>query len=424
LEEVEPLRNDVEMLNKQVEQLQHSGEDEVAVREAKIQELHSQLENTSKGTATLAVEVERWKQNCAEAEQKVSSLTSEVSRLTGELAEKSQNLQEATAIAAAASAKRLELKNELDRVKAELQEQFGEAAANERAEAASLLAVAEARIKELQEHGSNTAAAAEKKVQELAKELDQTRRPTDANCQVEELSKEVEHLRAAHAEAEGLVKKLAAEADAQVGNESSVDDATTFKLRAEIVERDGMIRQMARSMEARDAASGAQATELQAQIDALMQSSRIGEEALRSNSAALQKEQQRSRQLQAELQEARASHTRAAHQAAKLHQAEIELVQLQSASSDKAEGGNRTRPSSVPEAAALAIFGDLEMGNAGSTLADLGLDGVQGLQQADRALQGFSVLLAWRSDLRLTFFGLWILCHSLYMFYLFIPRLF
>merc|ERR1719195_957025 len=140
----------------------------------------------------------------------------------------------------------------------------------------------------------------------------------DANGQVEELSKEVERLRSAHAEAQALVKKLSAEAAAQASNESSVDDATTFGLRAEIVERDGMIRQMARSMEARDAAAGAQAAELQAQIDALMQSSRLGEEALRSNSTALQKEQHRSRQLQAELQEARASHARAAHQAAKL----------------------------------------------------------------------------------------------------------
>merc|ERR1719195_283816 len=247
----------------------------------------------------------------------------------------------------------------------------------------------------------------------------------DASGQVEELSKEVEHLRSAHAEAESLVKKLSAEAGAQASNESSVDDATTFKLRAEIVERDGMIRQMARSMEARDAAAGAQAAELQAHIDALMQSSRLGEEALRSNSAALQREQHRSRQLQAELQEARASHARAAHQAAKLHQAEVELVQLQkSASGDPAEGGDRSRPSSVPEAAALAIFGDLEVGRAGSTLADIGLDGVQGLQQADRVLQGFSVLLAWRSDIRLTFFGLWILCHCLYMVHTFIARLF
>merc|ERR1711933_649152 len=186
-----------------------------------------------------------------------------------------------------------------------------------------------------------------------------------------------------------------------------------------------MIRQMARSMEARDAAAGAQAAELQAQIDAIVQSSRRGEEALRSSTAALQQEQHRSEQLQAQLQEARASHARAAQQAAKLHQAEVELVQLQtSARGDKAEGGDHTRPSSVSEAAALAIFGDLELGRAGSTLADLGLDGVRGLQQADKVLEGFSVLLAWRSDIRLTFFGIWILCHGLYMFCIFMPGLF
>lgn len=414
LEEVEPLQKDVEMLTKRVEQLQLEN-----------QELHSQLENTSKGAAALAVDVERQKQSCAEAEQKVSSLNGEVARLTSELKEKSQNLDEAMAVATAASARRLELKNELDGVKAELQEQVGEAAAHERAEATSLLAIAEARIKELQDHGSNAAAEAEKRVHELAKELEQTRGVTEANGRVEELSKEVEHLRAAHAQAEALVKKLSADASAQASNDGSVDDATTFKLRAEIVERDGMIRQMARSMEARDAAAGAQAAELKAQIDALVQSSRLGEEALRSNSAALQKEQQRSMRLQAELQEARASHARAAQQAAKLHKSEVELVQLQqSASGDKAEGSAGSRPSTVPEAAALAIFGDLELGRAGSTLSDLGLDGVQGLQQIDRTLQGFSVLLAWRSDIRLTFFGIWILCHSLYMFYLFLPRLF
>merc|ERR1712032_1108373 len=148
-------------------------------------------------------------------------------------------------------------------------------------------------------------------------------------------------------------------------------------------------------------------------------------EALRSNSAALQKEQHRSRQLQAELQEVRTSHLRAAQQTAKLHQAEVELVQLQqSASGGTAEGSGHTRPSSVPEAAALAIFGDLDMGRSGSSLADLGLDGVQTLQQVDKALQGFSVLLAWRSDIRLTFFGIWILCHCMYMFYIFLPRLF
>jgi len=303
-----------------------------------------------------------------------------------------------------------------------LQEKVREAAANERATATSLLAVAEARIKELQEHGSNAAAAAEKKVQELAKELEQTRSSGGANGRVQE---EVERLRATHAEAEELVKKLSAEAEPRASNASSADDATSFKLRAEIVERDDMIRQMARSMEARDAAAGAQATELQAQIDALVQSSRLGEETLRSSTAALQQEQHRSEQLQAQLQEARASHARAAQQAAKLHQAEVELVQLQkSARGDKAEGGDHTRPSSVSEAAALAIFGDLELGRAGSTLADLGLDGVRGLQQADNALQGFSVLLAWRSDIRLTFFGIWILCHGLYMFYIFMPGLF
>jgi len=425
LQEEEPLQKDIEMLTNRVEQLRRSGEEDVAVREAMIQELHSQLEKASTVAAMLDVEVDRWKQDCAEAEQKVSSLTIEVAQLTCELTEKSQNLQERTAISAAASARSLNLKNEFDRVKAELQEKVRETAANERATATSLLAVAEARIKELQEHGSSAAAAAEKKVQELAQELEQTRSSSVANGQVEEMSKEVEHLRAAHAEAEELVKKLSAEPDPQASNESSVHDATTFKLRAEIIERDDMIKQMARSMEARDAAAGAQTAELQAQIDALVQSSKLGEEALQSNTTALQQEQHRSRQLQAQLQEARASHARAAQQAAKLHQAEVELVQLQkSASGDKAEGGDRARPSSVSEAAALAMFGDLELGRAGSTLADLGLDRVQGLQQVDNALQGFSVLLAWRSDIRLTFSGVWILCHSLYIFHIFMPGLF
>jgi len=82
------------------------------------------------------------------------------------------------------------------------------------------------------------------------------------------------------------------------------------------------------------------------------------------------------------------------------------------------------RPSTVPEAAALAIFGDLEMGRSGSSLEDLGLGDLQSLHFVDRALQGLAALMAWRADLRLGVFGIWLFCHALYMTHVFVARLF
>jgi len=121
------------------------------------------------------------------------------------------------------------------------------------------------------------------------------------------------------------------------------------------------------------------------------------------------------------LEEAKASRSLAVQQAAKLHQSEEEFQQVQKAS----EGRNLALvPSSVPEAAALAIFGDLELGRSGTTLTELGLGDLQTLHCIDRALQGLAVLMAWRSDLRMAVFGVWLLCHIIYMANIFYARLF
>jgi len=46
-------------------------------------------------------------------------------------------------------------------------------------------------------------------------------------------------------------------------------------------------------------------------------------------------------------------------------------------------------------------------------LADLGE--AKALHSVDRALQCLAMLMAWRSDVRLAVFGLWLICHFLYM---------
>jgi len=81
-------------------------------------------------------------------------------------------------------------------------------------------------------------------------------------------------------------------------------------------------------------------------------------------------------------------------------------------------------PVTVQEAAAGALFGDLELGRTGTTLAEIGLGQIEVLGVLDRSLQYLAVMMAWRADLRLGVFGLWILCHLLYMLSLLYHRFF
>jgi len=115
------------------------------------------------------------------------------------------------------------------------------------------------------------------------------------------------------------------------------------------------------------------------------------------------------------------SRTLAVQQAAKLKQSEEAFLEV------RRDGEARSKasgPSTVPEAAALAIFGDLELGRSGTTLAELGLGDLPALHRVDSALQGLAVLMAWRSDLRMAVFGVWILCHAIYMANIFYARMF
>eukprot|EP00931_Biecheleriopsis_adriatica_P099652 TRINITY_DN7430_c0_g1_i1.p1 TRINITY_DN7430_c0_g1~~TRINITY_DN7430_c0_g1_i1.p1 ORF type:complete len:790 (+),score=257.80 TRINITY_DN7430_c0_g1_i1:88-2370(+) len=74
--------------------------------------------------------------------------------------------------------------------------------------------------------------------------------------------------------------------------------------------------------------------------------------------------------------------------------------------------------------AIAAALQDVELGErSGVTIIDLGLSDISGLPQADRFLQLLSALMAVRADARLTVFGLWILCHLIYVVYLFYAHL-
>uniref|UniRef100_A0A7S2QD29 Uncharacterized protein n=1 Tax=Zooxanthella nutricula TaxID=1333877 RepID=A0A7S2QD29_9DINO len=139
----------------------------------------------------------------------------------------------------------------------------------------------------------------------------------------------------------------------------------------------------------------------------------------------LSQERKRRVELSAELEEARTARDQAAQQAAKLQQSQEQYLEVQKGAG--ASGGLKFAagaPATVPEAAAQAIFGDLEMGRSGVTLGELGLGDLQGLHCLDRALQGIAVLMAWRSDMRLAVFGLWLLCHLIYMLNMVYSRVF
>lgn len=76
----------------------------------------------------------------------------------------------------------------------------------------------------------------------------------------------------------------------------------------------------------------------------------------------------------------------------------------------------------VPGGVAGIIAGvlqDVELGEkAGVTLVDLGLSDFAVLSPLDRFLQLLSALMTVRADARLAVFGVWVLCHLIYVIYL------
>lgn len=78
-----------------------------------------------------------------------------------------------------------------------------------------------------------------------------------------------------------------------------------------------------------------------------------------------------------------------------------------------------SEPAGVAGAIASSILQDMEIGERSQvTLTDLGLSQISGLPEADKFLQLLSALMAVRADARLTVFGLWLLCHLIYVIYL------
>ena len=61
---------------------------------------------------------------------------------------------------------------------------------------------------------------------------------------------------------------------------------------------------------------------------------------------------------------------------------------------------------------------------SGVSLHDLGLGDIAFLTDADKFMQLVSALMAVRADARLTVFGLWLLCHMIYVLYLIYAHVF
>mmetsp|Transcript_67964 Transcript_67964/g.176545 ORF Transcript_67964/g.176545 Transcript_67964/m.176545 type:complete len:184 (+) Transcript_67964:2-553(+) len=180
-----------------------------------------------------------------------------------------------------------------------------------------------------------------------------------------------------------------------------------------------MIERMSRGADVRHAASQQEAAAWQSQLEA--------------ETAALKEERRLRAELASELEGAKVAQAQAAQQMARLRQSEEEFLEVKLASQEmqvlRATGGRPLPPrrpgdgpTSVPEAAAMAIFGDLELGRSGVALGELGLGEMPWMQSADKALQSVAVLMAWRADIRLAIFGVWLLCHTLYMLGVFYTR--
>jgi len=69
-------------------------------------------------------------------------------------------------------------------------------------------------------------------------------------------------------------------------------------------------------------------------------------------------------------------------------------------------------------AAVAALFDDPELG------LQHAFDDAANVKTIDKGLQWIVALMAWRSDVRLSIFGLWFLCHFIYTTYLIYAHLF
>mmetsp|Transcript_89382 Transcript_89382/g.286401 ORF Transcript_89382/g.286401 Transcript_89382/m.286401 type:complete len:943 (+) Transcript_89382:72-2900(+) len=112
-------------------------------------------------------------------------------------------------------------------------------------------------------------------------------------------------------------------------------------------------------------------------------------------------------------------------QLSRAHIAEQEAVRASASNSSK--GVHNAALLAMTEGSALgglagAIAGvlqDVEMGDkAGITLVDLGLSDLAIMQPLDKFLQLLSALMTVRADARLAVFGVWMLCHLIYVVYL------
>lgn len=120
-----------------------------------------------------------------------------------------------------------------------------------------------------------------------------------------------------------------------------------------------------------------------------------------SHSSALREERKRSLWLQRSLDDAQAGGAQG--HAMTRSRKKVSVIE------DLEAGG---APSPVEDASLALGLGSSPPDAA--TLDDIGLGEVQVLRKVDRGLRHITVLMAWRSDLRLLGYGLWLFCHVVY----------
>lgn len=129
---------------------------------------------------------------------------------------------------------------------------------------------------------------------------------------------------------------------------------------------------------------------------------------------------------------AKAAEARLSHQEKSMHEpsrssldeqvskqlaAQVDVMRAPSNASSMLGGG-------VAKAIAAALQ-DVELGNrSGVTLVDLGLADIRGIHEADNFLRVLAALMTVRADARLVVFGLWAICHLIYIAYIMYAHIF
>lgn len=104
-------------------------------------------------------------------------------------------------------------------------------------------------------------------------------------------------------------------------------------------------------------------------------------------------------------------------QASKQLVAQVDVMRASQHASSTVGGG-------VAKAIAAALQ-DVELGNrSGVTIVDLGLADIRGIHEADSFLRVLAALMTVRADARLVVFGLWAICHLIYIIYIMYAHLF